>query len=158
MAFTFWRGAEQLGELHVRESGAEQLSAVLVPAEGSPALAGVMQTRFDIPPARPVFEHPLEPLVVGDRPSRAPGVERRSQTVPLRLLSEAERVGIPTERQLTVRDGAGQVIGARLVMLQEFRPAPGSEARVLAGLPTGAFYGGGVWLVSIGLDSAAAVA
>jgi hypothetical protein len=149
MAHTLWRGKQLLGNLHVRESSNEELSAVLIPVRGAAELAGTWQTRFGL--FDRVVEHPIEPFDVATRVHRSTSTSRSSRPRPP---TEGEIQGIASELQLSIRDEAGNVLPHRAIALTEFRFPP-DFAEAFPELSNERRQEGRAWMVTAALDAPA---
>lgn len=152
MPCTLWRGPQLLGDLHLRERTAEGLSGILIPVDGLDDLVGVMQTELGVFPGSPVFQSPVEPMVVPEPHSAHPRSSGNSGPVPLKRLTEEEAKGIAPELQLSIRDEAGARLIARMILLSEFRFSSGLAARAFAELPDVMADKNRVWMVVAALD------
>lgn len=118
--FSLWRGTTLLGHFaerapvthHDRRVGA---FGILEPSEAFVGINSMMQTRVPIFPGQPVFQHPLEPELVGVTPP-PPGPHHSSGA--LLPLSEDEARGVPPEQIFEIRDASGASIDAHMVSLQ----------------------------------------
>ena len=107
--FSLWRGTTLLGHFSERGPVTHHDSRVgafgiLEPSEAFVGINSMMQTRIPIFPGQPVFQHPLEPELVGVTPP-APGPHRSSGA--LLPLSEDAARGVPPEEIFEIRDASG---------------------------------------------------
>jgi hypothetical protein len=149
MAHTLWRGKQLLGDLHVRESSTDALSAVLIPVDGAAELAGTWQTRSVL--SGRVVEHPIEPFDVAKRAPRTTSTSRRAGPRPP---TAAGIQGIVPELQLSIRDEAGNALPHRAISLIEFRFPP-DFAEAFPELSNERRHGGRAWMVEAALDAPA---
>ena len=149
MTHTLWRGKQLLGDLRVRESSDEELSAVLIPVDDAADLAGTWQTRSLL--SGHVVEHPIEPFDVAKRAPRTTSTSRRTGPRPP---TEAEIQGIAPELQLSIRDEAGNVLPHRAIALTEFRFPP-DFAEAFPELSNERRHEGRAWMVAAALDAPA---
>jgi hypothetical protein len=75
----------------------------------------MMQTRTTIFAGRPVFQHPIEPILLGVPPLPRDGTKSH---VELQPLSDDEARGVPPEHIFEIRDARGAVIDTNTVRLQ----------------------------------------
>jgi hypothetical protein len=151
MALTLWRGAQLLGDIHVRSiDRGHTLNGVLLPAEGHPPLAIDWQAHIPLPSGPIVRRLHVPPFDGIDTSPSSPSVAAAT-SVMLAPESESNVAEIPLAEQFRIeQDGAPLSVG--LVSLFEFRlghavPQP-PEVELL---PDDAVHEGSVWLVVVGL-------
>jgi hypothetical protein len=161
MAWTLWRGDDLLGTLHERSvpllearQGARHVNAVLVAVPARLPLPSVRQHVMEWAGSRTVTEHVQEPDVAGRRRPEAHPSGLAVGVWAVEPGSASQPPGVPPDRQLRVRDGAGRVVPTRYVGLLEHRPDPAHLPPELATFPEGALVRGSVWLVSFTEDPA----
>jgi hypothetical protein len=160
--WTLWRGDDLLGTLHER-SGPQlpqaarddhhHVNAVLVPDPVRLPLPSVRQHIVDWGDGQTVMERLQTPDGTADR-RRDGGPSRPADefwVIPPGPASPPP--GVPSARQLRVRDEAGRVVPTRYVSVLEHRPDPAHLPPELASFPKGAFLSGSVWLVAFMQDS-----
>ena len=158
MTLTLWRGEELLGELRLRAPSPSEcphasgkppsVSAFLIPAANRADLEGVWQIHFPIP-GLGVQQYPVEPDIVADRHRRASTRKTNPGPEALTPMSPEEVKGVPRERQLTVRDAAGQSFLPLQVHLEEVRYEPEYYEVVLRDAPAEVLVDGSVWWVLV---------
>jgi hypothetical protein len=155
MTWSLWRGEDLLGTLHERSvpiqerrQGGRHVNAVLVPLPACLPLPSVYQHAVEWAGTRIVREHVREPDVIGRRKPEANDGVLSVGVWTVDASSNSPPPGVPAERQLSVRDGAGRVVPTRSVGLLESRRDPAHLPPETAMFPEGAFVRGSVWLVS----------
>jgi hypothetical protein len=118
--YSLWRGTTLLGHFNERAPvmhHGKRVGAlgILEPSEAFVGIDSMMQTRVSIFPGRPVFQHPLEPELLGvTRPPRG----HSHSSGALLPLSEDEARGVPPEQILQIRDASGASIDTDTLSLQ----------------------------------------
>ncbi|WP_310568906.1 hypothetical protein [Gemmatimonas sp.] len=163
MTLTLWRGNQQLGELRVRASSAEErppsrsrppsLFAFLVPAPEGAALDGVWQTVWPREFGIGVQQSAVEVDIVAEREQRGATRVTNPGPVALEPMSPEAVAGVPWERQLTVRAADGTSYLPAQIQLGEVRYEPALYEAALREVPREALVDGSVWFVFIGFAS-----
>lgn len=170
MTRTLWRGAELLGEFHMRPAPPpppqpygrsrqfEHLSAFLIPADGA-TLNGVQQIRIPVLDEVRVFQVPIEPSISSRQD--VPASARRSRSlVALEPMTPEEALGVPPAAQLRLIGEDGEELQPRAIWLHECRYDPEIFALVRNGIPgesveaipAEAYVNGSVWSVMFAFD------
>ena len=128
--YSLWRNGTLLGRFvqrkpvkhHDIEVGA---AGVLELTDATTKLTPMFQHSIPILPGAPIFQSPIEPMVVGKEPAptqgqREPRKLRLRTSMGLHPLSEEETRGVPREQILEIRDEHDRVIETSMIMLNLF--------------------------------------
>ena len=120
--YSLWRNGTLLGRFVERTPMTHHdvvvgAAGVLELMVASSNLTPMFQTSIAILPGAPIFQHPIEPMVVGKEPSPRKGQRGPQELEPL---SAEEARGVPKEQILEIRDENDRVIDTSMIVLHLF--------------------------------------
>lgn len=148
---SLWRGERLLGAIHLRRPRTNDfITGVLIPSADAGALESLRQTRVHMLPGEPVLQQAVQPIIMGERPSKADSEESADGWVAFPVTQgEAQRVpGVEPDAQLSIREEWGDILPLDVISLTEVRLVPGEELRTISDFPEEVVRNGSVWMVS----------